>query len=231
MAEELTKNYVRATHPDFAILTMNFDHIYDNYIYPEYGIGLEEGYDLGFDEDGKKILGRFDPVSNTAYIDASLGNGGGDPRRAFTCWHEVGGHGVLQGEWLRRELARLNCPGYITTTEEVIGGTTLYELERQANRFAAYAAAPTWFLQGILQATFQTTRPVRYVKPTGYSLVVNGHTVHCYAADYNDLCRRVAYYISSRFGGLSLQALGYRVAEVGFVIDSTRPNFGLNRVA
>ena len=71
-AEELTREYVRATNPDPVLLTINFDHIYENYIYPEYGIGLEEDCSLGCDEAGNKILGRFDLEDNVAYIDAVL---------------------------------------------------------------------------------------------------------------------------------------------------------------
>ena len=104
-AEELTKNYVRAMKPDPRLLTINLDHVYENHIYPKYGIGLEEDCNLGHDKQGKKILGRFDVETNTAYIDASLGPKGRGHRRIFTCWYEVGGHGILQGEWLRRELA------------------------------------------------------------------------------------------------------------------------------
>ena len=64
-AEELTRNYVRATNPNPAILTINFDHVYENYIYPIYGIALEEDCNLGQDEQGNKILGRFDVETNT----------------------------------------------------------------------------------------------------------------------------------------------------------------------
>ena len=105
-AEELMRAYVRETDPDPAFFTTNFDHVYENYIYPKFEIALEEDCDLGYDERGEKILGTYDFQTNTAYIDACLGPRNRDPRRVFTCWHEVGGHGILQGEWLRRELAR-----------------------------------------------------------------------------------------------------------------------------
>jgi hypothetical protein len=45
------------------------------------------------------------------------------------------------------------------------------------------------------------------------------------------LCRTVAYFISWRFGGLSLEALGYRIAQVGFISDVSRSGMQLNRVA
>ena len=101
-----------------------------------------EGCNLGHDEQRNKILGRFDVETNTAYIDTSLGPESPDPRRIFTCWHEVGGHGILQGQWLCRELARSHRFRYIITTEDSLDGRTRYELDRQANLFAAHAAAP-----------------------------------------------------------------------------------------
>jgi hypothetical protein len=213
------------------LLTINFDHIWENYIYPEYKIALEEDCNLGHDEEGKKILGRFDLETNTAYIDASLGPGSRDPRRTFTCWHEVGGHGILQGEWLRRELAGLHRVRSIVTTEKSLDGRTHYELERQANLFAARAAAPTWFLQWVIQETYQPTHPLRYTGPGRYCLSVNKATRYHDANDFGHLCRTVAYYISWRFGGLSLEALGYRLVQVGFVTDASRPGLRLNRVA
>jgi hypothetical protein len=230
-AEDLTRSYVRATNPDPALLTMNFDHIYENYIYPKYGIGLEESCNLGHDEQGKKILGKFDFETNTAYIDANLGPPNRDPRRIFTCWHEVGGHGVLQGEWLRREISRSHRFPCVVTTQEVIDGRTEHELERQANLFAAHAAAPAWFLLRVIQETYQPMRPIRYLSPAKFSLIVNGATVFRDADDFDHLCRIVAYYISWRFGGLSLEALGYRLAQVGFVTDARRAGFRLNRTA
>ena len=230
-AEELTRNYVQATNPNPAILTINFDHVYDNYIYPEYGIVLEEDCNLGHDEQGNKILGRFDVEANTAYIDASLGPRSGDPRRIFTCWHEVGGHGILQGEWLRHQLAQSHRFRHVITTEDSIDGRTQYELDRQANLFAAYAAAPTWFLQSVLRETYEAARPIRYVGPGRYCLSVNQATRYRDADDFDHLCRIVAYYISWRFGGLSLEALGYRIAQVGFITDVRRSGLQLNRVA
>ena len=126
-----------------AIWHISFDTAYNEIIYPTHGISLIEDADLGYDEQGQKIFGKYDPLENAAYIDVSLKN---DPRRAFTCWHEVGGHGVLQGGWLRRELGRLQRRGCLTTTETSMSFCTMNVMERQANLFAANAAAPTRFL-------------------------------------------------------------------------------------
>ncbi len=231
-ADELTRNYVRATKPDPLLpLTISFDHVYENYIYPTYEIRLEEDCDLGCDTQGKKILGTYDLQTNTAYIDASLGPGSRDPRRVFTCWHEVGGHGVLQGDWLRRELAHFDDLRPIVTTDESIDRRTQCMLERQANLFAAHAAAPTWFVRHVIQKTYDPARPIRYLGPGRYCLSVNTCTVFKEVDDFKHLCWIVADYISSRFGGLSNEALGYRLAEMRFVVDANKPGFRLNRVA
>jgi len=231
IAEELTRDYVRVTNPDLAILAISFDHIYENYIYPKYGIALEEDCNLGQDEQGNKILGKFDLETNTAYIDAIMGPGSRDGRRVFTCWHEVGGHGILQGQWLRRELARFHHLRYVVTTEASIDGRTQYELDRQANLFASRVAAPNWFLLHVIKETYQASHPIRYTGPGKYCLSINKSTRYLYAEDFNELCRIVAYYISWRFGGLSHEALGYRLAQVGFITDVSRPGLQLNRVA
>jgi hypothetical protein len=231
-AEELTKSYAR----DFkkvpaSIFTINFDHIYENFIYPKYGINLEEDCDLGYDNQGKKLLGRFDLATNTAFIDASLGPGSRDWRRTFTCWHEVGGHGILQGPWLKREMGRFCQTRYIETTEASIDEQTEYKLERQANLFASHAAAPSWFLRYVLHTTYQPGHPFRYVGPGRYSFYVNKTDLFREIKDFNHLCWTVANYLSGRFGGLSREALGYRIAEVGFVIDDCHPGLRLNRSA
>ncbi len=231
-AEELTREYVRAAKPDPVLpLTINFDHVYENYIYPTYDVRLEEDCDLGVDDQGKKVLGTYDLETNTAYIDASLGPRSRDPRRVFTCWHEVGGHGVLQGEWLRRELGRFDYSRRIVTTEASIDGRTEYTLERQANLFAAHAAAPTWFVRQVIQETYNPVRPIRYLGPRTYCLSVRGRSVYKEVADFNHLCWIIADYMGWRFGGLSNESLGYRLAQVGFVVDASGAGLRLNRVA
>jgi hypothetical protein len=230
-AEDLTRDYMRATKPDPAIVAISFDHIYENYIYPKYEILLLEDCDLGLDEQGNKILGKFDIETNTAYIDAIMGPRSGDKRRVFTCWHEVGGHGILQRQWLHRELARFRHLRYIVTTEASLDRQTQYKLDRQANLFASHVAAPTWFLQYVIRDTFQTSRPIRYIGPGKYDLSTKTFTYSQYVKDFNELCWKVASPISWRFGGLSNEALGYRLAQVRFVIDVSDSGLQLNRVA
>jgi hypothetical protein len=77
---------------------LHFDDFYEKVIFPRFQIDLYEDEDLGFDDDGRKRLGRYDVLRNAAHLDLVISRDGGDPRRIFTCWHEVAGHGALHGE-------------------------------------------------------------------------------------------------------------------------------------
>ena len=228
-AEELWERYARA-EPEAALLGISFDVIYEHVIYPEYDIVLVEDEELGFDRSGKKILGYYEPSSNTAYIDVSLHPSGKDPRRTFTRWHEVGGHGILQGRWLRRELQRVGGHG-VATTEESLDLKTMNALERQANLFAAHAGAPTRLLNCIIKDTYNLTRQIRYVGPGKYCLYVHGCRIDHDIEDFGHLCRAIASHIQSRFGWMSMEALSYRIAQLPLVIDDTKGRFRLHRTA
>lgn len=210
---------------------LSFDDVYYDVIYPQYEIELIEDEDLGTDPDGKKVLGSFDILGNTAYIDRSLRIGSGDPRRAFTCWHEVGGHGILQGPWLKGQLERGLCAEHLITTEASLSLATVNQLERQANLYAASASAPKWLVQAILVDIFRLTHPFRYKGPGGFDLYVHGKDVHCRVSSFDHLCQLIAKKINKRFGGLSVESLTYRVKESGFVIDRSAAKVTLRRTA
>jgi hypothetical protein len=207
---------------------VNFDVAFDEIIYPRYEIVLNESEDLGFDERGEKILGSYEPLSNTAFIDVSLKN---DPRRTFTCWHEVGGHAILQGEWLRQELRRLNQAGQLITTETDLDLATTNILERQANLFAAHAGAPTALLYYALDHLLSPTRPIRYVGPKTYNLMFRGVWQWFKVDSLNHLCRILGKAIQWRFGHLSVEALSYRIQSLPIIQDISRPPFRLHRTA
>jgi hypothetical protein len=204
---------------------LHFEDVFEQVIYPNYEIELDESKDLGFDENGKKILGCFDPKGNRAFIDNSLED---DPRRVFTQWHEVGGHGVLQGEWLRNQLNRQRT---IVTTEESLSPNTISILERQANLFASHAAAPSWFVDAVIVKIFRPTKPFLFFGPCRYWLDVNG-MICCHHVDgFDELCRLIAWKIQRFFGGLSKEALGYRIKESPRVVDRTIPTTLLFRLS
>ena len=216
-------------------LGINFDHIYNEYIYPELGIQLVEDVDLGYDESGEKILGLFQPNENIAFIDRMLKQTD-DPRRTFTCWHEVGGHGILQGEWLRTQLAVDDRYDSIVTTAQTLSPKVEGVLEVQANIFAGLAAAPDWLVDHAIMTMFRLSRPKRYVGSQRYSFDVLGTTYTRHVSSFDEFCQQIARPIQRFFGRLSVEALGYRVAESRCVFDATKtrmpPNgFSLRRTA
>ncbi len=200
-----------------AVLGTRFDHVYEQVIYPKYEIGLVEHIDLGVDEQGAKIFGYFDPRENVAYIDVSLRN---DPRREFTCWHEVGGHGILQGAWLRSFFPAGNK--VVVTTEASLDPATTAGLEWQANTFAAYGAAPSWYLNHAFTSIFRSPRPFVYSGPGNYDFEAKFGTKTHWISDFGKLCYQIACYIQ-RYFGLSKEALGYRIEDSILAIDQTAP--------
>ena len=230
-ADRLTRQYRETLGDEIALLGMRFDLIYERVIYPDYEIVLEERCALGHDAQGSKILGQFDPASNTVYIDSELAPEFDDPRRTFTLFHEVAGHGVLQGEWIRSEFDRLKKRGRLTTTEAMLDSRTTNILEWQANVFAGHAAAPTWLLNHWMRSRLRLSGPVQFLGRGEYCVDLGGRTSFYFAESFNGICRRLAYGVKPFFGGLSVEALSYRVAESGWAIDQSAKAFRLQRTA
>ena len=216
-AETLAREYIDSIGPDKARLGISFDVAYEHVMYPQYGIELIDGFDLGNDENGKKILGEFDPFENKAYIDACLMPARNDRRRTFTCWHEVAGHGILHGKWLRDQYS--DCSARMVTTTDAIEMRPENHFEWQANLFAAHAAAPRWYVDYAILKVFVLSQPFRYIGPEVYSYCLSSGTRFHSAATYLDVCYRIAQYIRPYFGNLSIEALSYRVAESRWVAD------------
>lgn len=217
-AEDISRRYFHAVGLDRIDLGISFDSVYEHLIYPEYEIDLIEDEDLGYDsESGEKIFGRYDPTANEAFIDPCLRN---DPRRTFTLWHEVGGHGILQGEHLRQQLAK---NGSVSTTATALTPQTEDILEKQANLFAGHAAAPRWLVEGSIQKTFGLSRwqPYQFTGPGRYTFALKSGTLFHYCDTFSEVCLRIAQYIRWRFGQLSFEALSYQVAQSRMVIDMT----------
>lgn len=226
-AESLIDEFLKIRGPQhLRHYGLRFEDVYADFIYPKYRIELVEDEPLGEDEAGKKILGRFDPAANTAFIDPILNQTNADPRRAWTLWHEVGGHGVLQGEWLRRELRRI-----VTVTDDSLSATTVNRLEQQANTFAAGAAAPAWFVRQVMRQMIPERVTFPFYEPCDYWLVVQGLRVHRVVHDADDLCRWIGGKINGYFGGLSAEAIGYRLKELGIVQNQSASDLHLFRRA
>jgi hypothetical protein len=199
--------------------TLNFDSVYDSYIYPTYRINLDENEDLDY-HDGEKVLGCYDPEHNTIHLDPVL-NDLDDldhHRKGFTFWHELG-HALLHGGWLRAHVGLIGTR--LITTETSLSSDALAKMEHQANLFASRAAVPQWFLDFVMKSTFSLIRPIRYIGPSKYQLYPWGDCQQSYAETFQELCRIIAYPIRHRFGGLSIEAIANRVRESNWIDDVT----------
>lgn len=224
----LTDAYFNQCGMPLRTVSISFDAVYEQIIYPDYGIVLDETRDLGYDAEGKKILGKFDAIENVAFIDVSIHPR--DPRRPFTCWHEVGGHGVLQGDHLRSEMKRLSRRSCLVTTGESLDFAALSALEWQANTFAANAGAPKALLYHVIDQMMHLQRPIYYTGPGYYILEIHGTNWRFELSSLNQLCRVIASRIRHRFGYLSVEALSYQIERLPFIVDATASKVDLYRV-
>lgn len=220
-AEEVSKAFAW-THADLpaTLFTNNFDVAYDTFLYPEFGILLEEGDDLGHDNNGEKILGSYDALTHTVSLDHLL-HTEEKARRTFTAWHEVG-HAILHRKWILEQSARYE-DHRVTTSASMMDDHTTDRLEQQANVFAAAAAAPVWLLDFAIKSVFRTDRPLVYRGPFKYSMYPYGIRKECQIDDFERFCMIVSYQIQRHFGGLSVQSLMYRVRASNWIIDATKP--------
>lgn len=231
-AGRLAAKYESVVGRDYILTNgLHFDDVYAKVLYPQFGTELYEDLDLEKAPDGRKVLGRYDVATNTVYLDRLISRESGDPRRVFTCWHEVAGHGALQGEWLRKRLQRTGFGGVIDATDVSLSAAAEQRLERQANLFAAHLAAPDWLVHYAVRKIFRPNRVFPFTGPCDYWLDVQGWRSHKFVTDATDLQTWIGAKISGYFGGLSDEAIGYRIAELGWVKDSTSGNLRLYRTA
>lgn len=209
-AHQFFQAYLREVGEDHVLKHgINFDEVYDALIYPCYEVILVRDQDLGVDDSGERILGQFLPKENTALIDKKL-YACKDPRQVFTQWHEVAGHGVLHGKFLRKKENR-DCRLYSTQTS-----MNQFEnaFEWQANTFAANVAAPLNYVRCIFTKLFGTKKRIRYYGPGRYDLYCNNEDRRVYVDSVSELAKAIAKQMQQFFGGLSIQSLSYQVQQV-----------------
>lgn len=230
-ADRLINEYVSIVGKEYIITNgLHFDHVYEELLYPKFEIRLEEDVDLGVDQQGVKILGRYDVQDNIAYIDSTISRESGDPRRIFTCWHEVAGHGALQGKWLRERLVSGNgAKKAYEETDASIGFDEMQQIERQANIFGACVAAPSWLVNYSIHKIFKPTRKFLYREPSLYWFEVNGLGMSRKINSPAELAGFIGSKISGYFGGLSAEAIGYRLNKLGWIDDRTERNLMIYR--
>lgn len=220
LAEGLVRSYFTTVGRKFQRLGVSFDAIYEEFIYPQYEIELIEDEYLGSGDDDDEMLGAYEPATNRVFVDARLRENN-DPRRVFTCWHEVGGHAILQGDWLRSQLNQKSRDRTVVTTASMFSPNVESVLERQANLYASHAAAPTWLVGYAIHRCFGVTRPLRYIGPRKYSFALRSGTRTHAVDSFPEYCYWISRYIQRWFGKLSVEALSYRVADSTWVADLT----------
>ena len=200
-----------------------FDRVYEDFIYPEYGVRLVEDRVLERGPDGASTLGFYDPLTNTAYVDARFQTDRLDRRREFTRWHEVVGHGVMQRDWLLAEYRRLGLDA--TSNYRPARPRVEERLEHQANLAGAVFAAPEWLLRHAMRYKLDLTRGRRleFRGPGTWHIGPPGNCPPRYIHDFDELCRVVAQFIRPMFGQLSVEALSYRLQTCRYLLDATVP--------
>lgn len=223
-ATRLSQRALTSVGVDFvARYGLPFDRVYEDFIYPEYGVRLVEDRVLDRGPDGASTLGFYDPITNTAYVDARFQTDTLDGRREFTRWHEVVGHGVLQREWLLSEYRRLALDG--SSNYRPAPPRVEERLEHQANLGGAVFAAPEWLLRHAMRYKLDLTRGRRleFRQPGTWHIGPPGNCPARYIHDFEDLCRVVAQFIRPMFGQLSIEALSYRLQTCRYLLDATVP--------
>ncbi|MBX3390752.1 MAG: hypothetical protein KF691_14990 [Phycisphaeraceae bacterium] len=206
----------RKTEMDFVLGSWRFAHVYREVIKPKYGIELIERANLGM--LGKaKVFGAFDPVRNCAWIDQIASPESGHPRRTFVLWHEVIGHGVLQGDLLRAELHRCAEEAVLHDTTITLDDMTRERLEIQANMAAGAAAAPRRLVLGALIHRLESKRPIVFNGPNKYTI---GRRI-VEASSAWDLALAAASQIQCAFDGLSKHCLAIRIMNSRYFFDNT----------
>ncbi len=184
---------------------IDFAELYQSVLYPHYEIILDTNEDLGVTDSGDQIFGKFLPRENVVLIDKSffLSN---DPRKVFTLYHEVPGHGILHGSHLKR--AGFQNGVFRTTEASIVDRENAYE--RQANLLASRLAAPLGFIAWLCRKLYGLTGKINYVGPGRYCIGSTIFSVH----SPPHLAWLIAKQIRHYFGGLSTGALALNVLRV-----------------
>jgi hypothetical protein len=220
-AHLLWVKYVQVVGPEHVLNHgVDFNELYDALIYPQYEIELVRDQTLGLADDGSQILGEFLPKDNTALVDKSLYETG-DHRFVFTVSHEVIGHGVLHGPFLREHAKEYAT---LLSTERSTGLTAsgfdwsqMNTFEWQANAFAAHVIAPRTYVWCLWVKLFGTDRKMGYRGPGCYHLTFKDMSLPVKINSPFQLAWIIAKKMEHYFWGLSTQCIAYQVAAA--VVD------------
>ncbi len=215
-AHELWVEFVNLVGPDHVLrYGVNFDEMYEALIYPRYEIELDRNQSLGEDDSGVPVLGEFLPVHNAALIDRRLFETN-DRRLIFTTIHEVIGHGILHGPFLRKHAKKFpRLLSTVDSTGQTKHGFDLRQMntfEWQANAFAANVVAPRTYIWCLWIKLFGTDRLLTYRGPGEYFLSYMGKPRSFYVNTPYHLAWVIAKKMRYYFWGLSTQCIAYQVA-------------------
>lgn len=209
-AHELFKEFIRVVGDEHVRkVGIDFDEAYEAVIYPKYEIILVKDEYLGCDDDGCAILGQFLSRKNVALIDKTLFDTS-DPRRVFTTIHEVVGHGVLQGKFLRENSSKY--PKLYDTDDSMNLRENTFE--GQATTMATNFITPAPYVFFLFKKLFRTNKKIHYTGPAVYSLYFNGKDYRVKVSSPLELAWQIAQRIKHYFWGLSTETITYRVLEV-----------------
>jgi hypothetical protein len=206
---------------------LKFDELYERVIKPRFKVALEEGVDLS----SISALGVYEPWSNLVRIDSKLAACLGDSRRVFTLYHEVCGHAVLQGRWLRAQLVMCKGQTPLVDDASTLDIRAKVLLERQANMMAGLCAAPMWLVNAQIIYRLEPSGLLRYRGPGRYCFGRRGAKRWFEVTSATDYCRGLAAMIAPWFHGLSVEALGYRVQRSELVAGVRVRTAALRRAA
>jgi hypothetical protein len=132
----------------------------------------------------------------------------------FTALHEVVGHGILHGKFLRE--TGEEYPNLHSTEKSM----SLIEntFEHQANQMATNFICPEGLVRALYWKLFRTRRKINYVGPGEYCLNVNGKSTWIWAASPHQLAWAIVKRLKHYFWGLSSECLIYQILQVA--IDS-----------
>lgn len=210
---------------------LRFRELYERVIWPRYRITIQEDVDLRLACDGNGALGMYIPTDKVALISGSMSERLCDPRRTFTLYHEVCGHGVLQGRLLSIQATGVSASSALVETAETLNPWNRTMLEWQANTMAGMTAAPMWLVNAQIIEQLKPNRPLRYLGPKRYWLGPPGDVRPYEVSSFNHFCRHVASRISHMFDGLSIEALSYRVERSRIVTDCTEADAQITMAA
>lgn len=217
-AFEVYLEYVREVGAEHVLRHgVSFDELYDAVIYPKYEVILDRNEYLDVDDEGVPILGEFLAKENVALVDRKLFENS-DPRTVFTECHEVIGHGILHGPFLRKNARKYPK---LYSTEKGMGLTkggfdwrTLNTFEWQANAFGVNVLAPRNFVYCICIKLFDLKHKINYRGPGCYHICLNNTKFTFYIYSVKELAWKIARLMKHYFGGLSSESLSYQVLEV-----------------